>query len=329
MKPMQQIIDDVCQFSPRQGEGETQTSEYIMQFLKQEGIPFRVEEYETIIPRIHSARLELEGSLYQSPDVEGCSLVGGDIGSHAGIIDSTCPSPFLYEDYSNLIAHNPYSTTASPATFFRIPDLAVAKHIHEKILAMKKYGKVSFQGSVQVEKQSHTGRNILVGNVDNPKTLFITHYDSINKGALDNASGVAVVQHAIVNLRENMQDVLFAICGTEELSYDQLYWGNGYRALEKAMPHLFEKADKIVAIDSVGNAAPTIMNTKADVEICHAAIPLHNFRDVQEKIRVVIGDIYGKNGLFSVYHSWDDDGRNLSEEHLQTTRDMLISMVQT
>lgn len=297
-----------------------------MNFLKQEGISFNIEEYETVIPIIHSARLELGSSLYESPDVEGCSLVGGYIGSSAGIADSTCPSPYLYEDYTSLITHNPYSPTASPATFFRIPALAVAKHVHEKILAMQQQGNVRFQGSVQVEKQSHTGRNILVGNVNNPKTLFITHYDSINKGALDNASGVAVVQHAIVNMQESIRDTLFAICGTEELSYDELYWGNGYRALEKSMPRLFKNADKIVVVDSVGNAAPNVMTAKTDKEICHAAIPLHNFRDVQEKIRVIIGDIYGKNGLFSVYHSWDDDGRNLSEEYLQSTRDILINM---
>lgn len=323
MKPMRQIIDEVCQFSPRQGEGETQTSEYIMRFFKQEGIPFNIEEYETVIPVIHSARLELENSLYKSPDVEGCSLVGGFIGGSAGMADSICPSPYVYEDYTSLITHNPYSTAASPATFFRIPAIAVAKHIHEKILVMKQRGKASFRGSVQVEKQSHTGRNILIGNVDNPKTICLTHYDSINRGALDNASGVAVVQHAIAHMREDMQDVLFAMCGTEELSYDELYWGNGYRALEKSMPHLFENADKIVVVDSVGSAAPT---ATADAKTCHAAIPLHNFRDVQEKIRVIIGDIDGKNGLFSVYHSWDDDGRNLSEEHLENTRDMLIEM---
>lgn len=297
-----------------------------MNFLKQEGISFNIEEYETIIPIIHSARLEMEDSLYQPPDVEGCSLVGGYIGSHAGVTDSTYPSPYLYEDYTSLITYNPYSAAASPATFFRIPALAVAKHVHEKILAMQQQGNVRFQGSVQVEKQSHIGRNILVGNVNNPKTLFITHYDSINKGALDNASGVAVVQHAIVHMQENIQDVLFAMCGTEELSYDELYWGNGYRALEKSMPHLFKNADKIVVVDSVGNAVPNVMTEKTDREICHAAIPLHNFRDVQEKIRVIIGDIYGKNGLFSVYHSWDDNGRNLVEEYLQDTRDVLISM---
>lgn len=325
MKPIKQIIDEVCRYSPRQGEGETQTSEYIMDFLKQEGIPFNIEEYETIIPIIHSAKLKLDDLLYESPDVEGCSLKGGFIGCSAGIADPTCPSPYLYENYTSLISYNPYASAASPAIFFRIPAIAVAKHIHAKIMEMKKWGKVSLQGSVEVERHNHTGRNILIGNVDNPKHICITHYDSINKGALDNASGVAVMQHAIANIRDGMKDTLFAICGTEELSYDELYWGNGYRVLENAMPHLFENAEKIVVVDSVGNAAPSVTSAKEDADTCYAAIPLHNFRDVKEKIRIIIGDIYGKNGLFSVYHSWDDDGRNLSEEHLQATVQTLIA----
>lgn len=288
---------------------------------------FNTEEYETLVPIIHDARFEIGDMVYRSPDVEGCSFVRGHIGSHAGISETITPSASLLSNHMSIISSNPNCEAASPYKFFEIPAIAVAKNVLEAIKQSAKNGKPQFQGRVEVEPKSHIGRNILIGNVDNPKNICITHYDSISIGAHDNASGVAVVQHAVAQIRGNMDETLFALCGTEELSYDEgVYWGSGYRALEQSMPHLFEKSEKIIVIDSVGNTMPQLQTEKDPKEdYRYGALPLENFESLRKKISLIIGDVDGPNGLLSLYHSKDDDGRNLSEEHLRATVELLVS----
>lgn len=312
---MKRIIEDICQFSPRQGEGETRTAAYIEQSLREQNMNVVIEPYETIVPIIREARLHIGETVYEAPYIVGCCFESGSIGGRIAFENHTQPSPISGSMFDSVIAHNPHCAAPSQASFYRIPAVAVTKRIFD--YANKAYcaGK-AIKGFVEVEQRKHGSKNILLGNISSPRVLCITHYDCLQKGALDNASGVAVLLHAIEQIREKTDDILFAFCGNEEICAEPGYYGGkGYRVLYEAHEKIFEDAQKIVVVDSVGNSAPRVLSATED-STCYSGFPVPQFEVIRNKLSLIMGEM---QGLLDIYHSEDDDGRNITEEHLQET----------
>ena len=130
-KQMVEAIEQICSFSPRQGEGETRTAEYLIQYLRDRGHDLKIQEYDTIVPIVRAARLRVNDQTFQVPQVEGCSIESGEIGGKIAFEDPTQPSQGLESFFTSVIAHNPHCKAASQATFYSVPAVAVTKEVFE------------------------------------------------------------------------------------------------------------------------------------------------------------------------------------------------------
>jgi len=98
---------------------------------------------------------------------------------------------------------------------------------------------------INVEREKFRSRNLLAGNLTAPKTIFFTHYDTVLKGTIDNAS-VAVLLYFLINHKSALKENLFVFGGSEELSFEEPYWSKGYRELEKEYVGLMESMESSV-----------------------------------------------------------------------------------
>lgn len=323
MKNIMSTIADICTFSPRQGEGEERTADYLIGCLCSEDRALIIQQYETIVPIVRDAHLQINDTIFHSPHVEGSCRVSGKIGGKIAFEDPTQPSYDLESVFTSVIAHNPHCEAASQATFYDLPAVAVTREVFEMaIQAHWNYGHVD--GYVAVERKKHLGRNIIVGNSKTPEILCMTHYDCLKKGALDNASGVAVLLAGISRMRIDLERVLIAFCGTEEISCENGYYGGrGYHALQAENRDAFDHAKKIIVVDSVGNQEPRVLKGSED-STCYSALPVPFFEEVKEKLHLIFGEM---KGLMHVYHSDDDDGHTLREEYLEQTVDIVCNQL--
>lgn len=299
---MMNIVREIIAFSPRQLENEHKTAQYIMDFLEHNNISFITEEYNVDIPLVEEANLEADGI---SVPCEGSSMVSGDICGKDHIVSS-----LLFDvdtGGQSLINFNPQCSSISLPVFYEMPALAVSHDALQKILAAK-----DVRGSVRVSHITHRSINILVGNKIDPQKICFTHYDSIKTGAIDNASGVAVMMELVKTKRDSLKNTLYVFAANEELSCDgKVYWGNGYREFEKKHHEIMAHATQIVAVDSVGNGpAEKII----DPNLLHLGFPIVHIDEWKNKITFIAGDFAH---LMTVYHSNDDDGRGMTEEYLQ------------
>lgn len=279
-----------------------------MEFLRRKNIPLRTHSYKVAIPDVRRAVLRADGRLVSC---EGCSMLGGRIMGKYKMISSLVSSAVL-QDEAN-INFNPRASTISKANYYFAPSVAVDQKGLAAVLKAKKV-----EGEVVVKKTMHTSTDILVGNSKNPEFVCIAHYDSINAGAIDNASGVAVLMGAVLERPEFLQRGLFVFAANEELSYDKpVYWGHGFRVFEKKFHSILERAKRIVVIDSVGNGK-TVRIT--DPDVVRLGFPIINAKRWSKKITFLAGDF---DHLMSVYHSNADDGRGMSEKWLRDARAQL------
>lgn len=298
---MMKIVRDIISFSPRQLANEKKTAKYIMTFLKKEKVDIIIEKYDVLIPVTKKANLFADGV---SVECDGCSTVSGQISGKDHMMSSLS---FDSKPKSAFISFNPCCSSVSLPVFYTRPAVSVSHQSLQKILTAQ-----HVQGNVYVEKVLHRSCNILVGNHIDPQKICFTHYDSIKTGAIDNASGVAVVMEMVRMRQDLLQDILFVIAGNEELSCDDdVYWGNGYRDFEKRHVDLMEHAAKIVVVDSVGNGSARVIKDK---EMLLLGFPVKRVDQFYDKIDFVSGD-YAH--LMTVYHSNDDDGRGMTEKHMQ------------
>jgi hypothetical protein len=284
----------------RQLENETKAAALIEKVLVQNNIPFTNREFQVDIPRI-TAKLFLDG--VRTP-AAGVGLVSGTIDSNYTIISSLVSSSVLQETPN--ISFNPRSKGISRSNHYFAPAIAVDRSVLSRVLKAKKV-----QATVVANKVNHSARDILVGNTTSPRKIVFSHYDSIESGAIDNASGVAVMLHVILSRPELRANTLFVFSANEELSYDKpVYWGHGFRSFENECKSTLTNTKKIIVIDSVGNG-PT--NRVTDPGFVKLAFPLSDSRLVQEKVVLLCGDF---DNLMRVYHSTLDDGSGLSRRFM-------------
>lgn len=304
------FIKKLLRCSPRQLEGETRAGKLICANLKKNGIPFTLEYFTVAVPKILKEKLTADG---KEIHCKACSFIGGKIRGKEKIISSM----FHFdsdETESPNININPYSEGISCVTHYFAPALAIEPKSIAKIIHAKK-----IFGEVKIKKTPHRSFNILVGNAKNPKKIFFNHYDSINMGAYDNASGVSATLGAILARPGIIKNNLYIFAGAEELSYDKpIYWAYGYREFEKKHLLILNKAKKIIVVDCVGASKNSLVR---DPHLVYQAFPIKNVKLLSHKI---FGLFSGFKKLLPVYHSDLDDGTMLKKKYLRGASRIII-----
>jgi hypothetical protein len=304
----QNIIKTLAGMGERQFAAEHQARAYVEDILTTANIVFAVQEYETYIPKYHSWSLQADGEVIESLP---CGLVSGEIKNADVLLSSLISSQKNFYDAN--INFNPRCEVISRSNHYMAPALAVRASDVRKILQAK-----TVEGCLEVEKTVHTSANILVGNTVNPKTLIVSHYDSISSGAVDNASGIALSLKLIIESPELLGSTLFILCGNEELSYDEtIYWGHGYREFESAYPSIIQDVQKILVLDSFGYSPSELIT---DIAVVRLAFPIKSIENHIEKIVLLSGSY---EALMAFYHAENDQTEKIKEEYFSETEQIV------
>lgn len=163
--------------------------------------------------------------------------------------------------------------------------------------------------------------NILVGNLVNPRSILLTHFDAIGPGALDNASGVAVCLKVLIENPDFIKDNLVVFSGSEETSQEKpIYWGYGYRQFEQKYGRLLKNCRGIYVVDCVGNGRLHFF--QGDYYFSQA-VPLNNLAAVKDKLFVLTGNV---KHLLAVCHTKKDTVAGLSKKYLEDSYKQLVKV---
>lgn len=310
------IISSLASLGHRQLDNELRAAEYIKTLLSDYNIDYKLQRYTVLVPKILKATLKADGI---NIPCRGTSFISGKITSKDNIISNLYSSKVSSEIPN--INFNPQNDDISESNYYNAPAISVSRNDIGKIISANK-----IEGEVRVEKVSHTTYNILVGNRENPANIVFTHFDSINAGAIDNASGVAIVLKTIIDNPTLLKTTLFAICACEELSYDKpTYWAAGYRRFENKYLPLMEKSKMIIVTDSVGHSKPIVVK---DDNLLRLGFAIKNINKFAPKSLVLTGDF---DELMKVYHSNADNGAEIKDTFMASTQrkleGLLFSMI--
>lgn len=306
---MEKFIVLLTAISERQGANETRAARLIIKQLFERNIPFVLQKFTTSIPLVKKSKLQFDG---KNIPAYPTAIRGGEINNKNSLISSLISSQKNITDAN--INFNPQSVGISRSNHYFAPSFAISMVELPSLLKAKKV-----QGVVQVKPMCHESQNILVGNLSNPTNIIFCHYDSFGPGAIDNASGTALLLELIINYPETLEDTLYVIAGNEEISYDfPVYWGHGYRVFEKKCLSILEKCKKIFVVDCVGNGRPVFDNVSPTVKL---AFPIKNLEKYKQKIYAVYGDAAK---LMEVYHSDLDVSDLVEEKYLQQTLEKML-----
>jgi hypothetical protein len=296
------FIKKLMSFSSRQLEGEKKAAHFLLTEFERNKIPFYEQKFIAKIPVTKKATLKIDNKKIKC---EGTSFVSGKISRKVNIISSQTSS-LLFQGKEN-INYNPSCKAISNGNYYFVPSVSISRSSLKHVLNAKK-----IKGEVKVDSKKYVASNILVGNRKNPQIIIFAHYDSIKKGAIDNASGVSIAFEAAVNNKEMLGKCLFVFCANEELSYDKpVYWGHGYRVFEKKYLGLLKKARKIIIIDCLGYEKSVFIQ---DYHLMKLGFPIVNLERLKRKTFLLTAQKL--NYLMSVYHSNLDDGRGLKKKYL-------------
>lgn len=277
------VITDICKFSPRQGENEIKTAEYLETLLGERKITFVSQYFETEIPNVTHAELKLDG---QKVPCLGKSFVVGKITS------------------KNQIDYSPYSDYIETITFQSTPTVAISR---TNAMLLEKSSLV--EGEVVAEKYSFKSRNILVGNSVSPQKIIFAHYDGLGGGAIDNTGGVAILLDLCTKNPALRINNLFVFAGNEELSYDSGdYWGRGFRKFEETNFELLKQAKEIVVVDGIGVTHPVIVSEDQE-----DVFPIIHFDQFSSKI-IWLSSV--QTEVLKCYHCSEDTPDKLDKNYL-------------
>jgi len=279
----------------RQFEQETEAARVITALLAAHGISYFLQPFTLDLPWVKKAALLVDG---QKIPCFSIGLVSGEVQQEGVKCNLACEVISRDIHYFN-------------------PTVAVAPKDWPLVLSAQE-----ICGRIEVERRPHCSANILVGNKENPKRIAFAHFDSIGRGAIDNASGVAVMLAAIVGEQGLLRENLFVFSGCEELSFDNPnYWGYGYRVFEKEYDALMRATEKIVVVDCLGYSPTGLFDME---EIRQLTFPVKNLDLWEDKIKVLIGDF---QILMSVLHSDHDDGRMIEPRFLAEAKNILVEFL--
>ncbi len=299
---------NLLEFSPRLGLNERKTAEFLISVLKGNNVAYAVQEFETAIPVSKKTWLEADG---KKIDCLNSCFTSGQIDDKKSLVSSLTPSR-LFLEYPN-INFNPECKAISLGNFYFAPAFAISRIDLPKILRARKV-----KGETVVEPYNYSAWNILVGNAENPNSIVFAHYDSLETGACDNASGVGVLMQIILKQPGFLNKNLFVFSANEELSYDKpTYWGHGFRAFEETNEGIMASAKRLIAVDCVGNGKN---HFDADEQMIYLGFPVKKADGWKDKILVLCGDLKKEN---KVYHSRLDDKTQLNKISLSGAADLL------
>ncbi len=309
MKYTKKIIEDLTLIGERQLEGEKKAQKIIETFLTEQNIKFCVQEYVTQIPKYLDWGLKADEHKIDSLP---CGFKSGKITDKNTILSSLISSQKNFYDAN--INFNPLCDFISRSNHYMAPALAINKKDVQRVIDAKE-----IDGFMNVEKVKHKSANILVGNLNNPEYIIFSHYDSIEKGAVDNASGVAISLNIIAEEQGILEKSLFVIAGNEEISYDEtIYWGHGYRVFQKEYSKILEEVKNIFILDSFGYSPLEITSDSAIVRL---GFPIKNMEIFIDKIKFFTGSF---EGLMPFYHAENDVMDKISDSYLQECGDELL-----
>ncbi|MCE4610385.1 MAG: M28 family metallopeptidase [Desulfurococcales archaeon] len=181
---MIEVVKKLENLSPRRGHRAEKAGDVIVDILSREGVSLEVIKMPVTVPRPRIVKAE---GVPSGVDMEPNCFEGGVVDGSV-IVSSLA----VREDF-NLpnINYSPYSDEVSLATFYPRASVAVSR----KSLPLIAGREVRI--TVEVEREGYLDRIIVVGDTESPRTIVATHYDSVLNGAVDNASGVAVVLAAL------------------------------------------------------------------------------------------------------------------------------------
>jgi hypothetical protein len=296
----------------RQGKKETEAGRFLLKILDNFRISYKTICFNTYLPFYKKFYFLVDNKKISS---KPCCFKSGMIKDNSNILSSLISSQ-KFIDTPN-INFNPKCKEISLANFYFAPSFAVSPEGLNKILKAKK-----IKGFVSVEKVKHRSFHILVGNFNRPKTVLFAHYDSIEKGAVDNASGVSILLDLILNEKNLLKKNLFVFSANEELSFDYpIYWGRGFRVFEKKFPQLMGNCKKIIVIDCIGNTPPRVFS---DLSTLKLAFPIRKLEKLKRKITLISCEF---EKLMAVYHSPSDDISQIKEKNLQKTTNLVKELL--
>ncbi len=308
---MLDFISKLVYFSSRQGIDEIKTAKLIISVLKNNKISYYMQEFETKYPKI-KANLKVDG---KKIECEGCSFVSGKIKNKNRTANSSARLKFFVTHPG--INFNPKCKVISLDNFYFTPALAVNPTNIKKVISAK-----IINGEIKTKPCKYTSSNILVGNLKSPKNILFAHYDSIKRGATDNASSVSVLIKLIIENPYILKNSLVVFSGNEELSYDYpIYWGHGYREFERKYNNLLKKSKKIFVVECIGNGKTIISKDK---KLLLEGFPIKNLKKIERKILLIHGDI---NKLMSVYHSDLDNVNEIKKKYLLEASNIILKLI--
>lgn len=306
---MLSIINDLCAMGERQGEISLKAAAYIEAKLSNAGLPFKFNNFLASIPNVVSTYLIVDG---KEVECKSCSFGGGKVDKESQIVTSLQSSQNHF--YIPNINYNDKCDVISTPNYYLAPALA----INYRDLSLVQNAR-TLEGECVVKRHDFTAKQILVGNTESPKHILFSHFDSLFQGAVDNASGVAVMLNLLQKFPTLMNDNLFVFDGNEELSFDTgIYWGHGYREFQNRFDPLLQLAKSITIVDCVGYDTYVTYRTP---EILRLAFPISNLEKYIHKCEVLSG---GVDLMMTFYHSNNDLPQLIQKGLLEETVEYLV-----
>ncbi len=306
---MLELIKKLESLSPRCGKREKAAANLIEDHL--DGVEIHVQPFRNAVPR-GKAELEADGKKIECLP---SAFVSGKVNEKC-LISSVHVSARYFSDAN--INFNLYCDEISLATFYFAPSVAVRK---EDVPALINAETVN--GKVSIKRELFVSRNLLVGNLEKPRYILFSHYDTVLNGAIDNSSGTALCMELIRRFPELLKDVLIVFSGSEELSFDKpVYWGKGYRVFEEEYLSALKNCKRIVVVDCVGFAPPDFIKN-----YMMSAFPIKNLEKFEEKTFLLSVKEKYFSKLWEVYHSKLDGEERINEKHMQNAMTLLLSFL--
>lgn len=296
------LIRILTDLGERQGQGEKDAGDFLMTILTKNHLSFVCEPFETVYPTFPSWILEVD---HQSVSCQPTCFVGGQSDARPHVLSSL--DSFDGDTSRPIINHNPDCPHAisRPHCY---PSLALAVCTDDLSHIISG---THFHLAVDVCRTRHQSQNVLVGNQQNPRRILFAHYDSLGPGAVDNASGVVILLHALLTTPEIFQKDFCVFVGNEERSFDTpCHWGHGYRAFELRHKDQLHTAKQLVVIDCVGHERAEFLH---DLDLLRMGLPLQDIEQYLEKTMALTAS-FAK--LMAFYHSPIDTIDQIYPEYL-------------
>lgn len=308
---MKLIIENLTNFGERQLQSQLLAAKFLETQLEKFSVAYRKLSFMTQVPEFINY-----GLFADDKEIEclPTGLQSGIIDQKAMIFDVLNYDDNVVEKLNANLNYSSLCPSISRHTFWNYPSLAFSMKDLDLLLNAKK-----IHGFLEVQPVDLATYSLLVGNTVNPKNILFSHFDSIEVGATDNASGTAVMLKLLLDHQELLRENLFVFDPNEEISYDfPIYWGFGYRAFEANFKDCLMNSNNIFIVDCVGQ---TPLNVVSDPEWLYNGFPIQDFANLQHKTQMLCGDF---EGLMRVYQSPIDTLDQQKEAYLQQAYDYLL-----